>query len=269
MQFKIMLTPDRPTQGELVLQSETPISGLKFIEEVGKCLRRSIDHIARERHVTLGALSFYEITVPQQLAIESQLFETKSTIPVIVQDDLLSHYIFYGASVDNKASGRPCYPYMNSEATLVSYIDELQFLTDWAALGFPERLIWNNGLMDGTYTNSGNSCNGCDDKHRIGCDGCTCHKDPPEDKHHHHHDHECHGPSIIDQIPSCPADPYYPDLHGCPKPNGWSRPRFHGATVHPPVPPIPQHNYCHHHDSHCDSYHHGTVKPIGNFTAIT
>ncbi|MCM1230067.1 MAG: hypothetical protein NC489_08040 [Ruminococcus flavefaciens] len=261
MQFKITLTPDRPTQGELVLESETPISGLNFIEEVGKCLRRSIDHISRERHVTLGAVSFYEITVPQQMAIESGLFETKSTVPIIVENNLLSHYIFYGASVDNKASGRPCYPYMSSEATLISYVDELQFLMDWASLGFPERLIWNNGMMDGTY-GSNTDCGACENKNKLGCDGCTCGKEPPK-HHHHHHEHDncqCDEPKIP-SVPSCPADPYYPDIHGCPKPNGWSRPRFHGATVHPPVPPMPPHGH-HHHPSPIKPKHSKNVTAI-------
>lgn len=243
MQFKIMLTPDRPTRGDLVLESETPISGLTFIEEVGKCLRKSIDHISRERHITLGALSFYEITVPQQMAIDSKLFETKSTISVIVENNLLSHYVFYGASVDNKASGRPCYPYMNSEATLISYIDELQFLMDWASIGFPERVVWDNGMMDGTYLSSdkGDDKNNC-----LGCEGCTCGKKPQVHEHHHGDHHDCHcnddKECHLPRVPSCPADPYYPDMHGCSKPNGWSRPRFHGATVHPPLPVD-----CHHH----------------------
>ena len=267
MQFKIMLTPDRPTQGELVLAPETPLSGLKFIEEVGKSLRRSIDHIARERHVTFGALSFYEITVPQRMAIDSGLFESKSTIPVIVQNDLLSHYVFYGASVDNKASGRPCYPFMNSEATLISYIDELLFLADWATLGYPERLIWNNGLMDGSYLN--NDEMDPDYTYKKGCDGCPCHKEPPHGHGHHHHEHP--EPPILSQIPGCPdEDQFYPSHHCCPKPNTWHRPRpWPGATVRPPAPPMPPHG-CHPHPRgpRCEEYHHGKPRPIGSFTAI-
>lgn len=229
MQFKIILTPDRPTRGDLVLENETTISGLKFIEEVGKCLRRSIDHIARERHVTLGALSVYELTVPQQMAIDSEKFETTTTIPVIVENNLLSHYIFYGASVDNRASGRPCYPYMHSEATLVSYIDELQFLNDWAAIGYPERVAWNNGLVEAVYGSSGSS-----DKNKIGCDGCTCHRGDPEPHKHHHHHHECHD-SILDRIPGSPDDIYYPKHHCCDDTTPHHPPHYHGpGTPEPP-----------------------------------
>lgn len=233
MQFKITITPFRPTAGDLVLESETPLSGLRFMEEVGKCLRRSIDHIAHERHVTLGAMSFYEITVPQQLAIQSGLFEEKTTIPVIVEHNLLSHYIFYGASVDNRASGRPCYPYMNSEATLNSYVDELLFLADWATLGFPTKLIWNNGLADGTNYHGSDDDSDSDKNHCIGCGGCTCWKDDEKEE---------------DKKPSCPGDVYYPEWHMCPKPHGWNPPRFHSATKHPfirpcdPCPPKPPRN---------------------------
>ena len=140
MQFKILITPDQPTQGDLVLAAETPLSGVTFIEEVGKCLRRSIDHIARYRHITLGALAIYEITVPQQLAIDSGLFEDKSTISVIVENDLLSHYIFYGASVDQRSSGSSCATGRRLDIRLVSV-----GIMDWQLI--PPRTISTSGQV--------------------------------------------------------------------------------------------------------------------------
>ena len=80
MEFKLVLTANRPTAGELVLEPEVPLSGVRFIEEVGKALRKSIDHIGRHRHTTLGALVTYEITVPQQMALESGLFTDTDTV---------------------------------------------------------------------------------------------------------------------------------------------------------------------------------------------
>lgn len=242
MQFKILITPDRPTQGDLVLAAETPLSGVTFIEEVGKCLRRSIDHIARYRHITLGALAIYEITVPQQLAIDSGLFEDKSTISVIVENDLLSHYIFYGASVDQRSSGRPCYPYMHGEATLVSYIDELQFLCDWAAAGYPTRISWDNGLAANTTQSNINI------RPSIGCDGCTCYRGPNTpctDEHcyheHHHHHHMPPPPPPPHHHHPHPNHRHWPDDEEC-----WEceHAEWHGSVMKDP------HKF-HHHQRPC------------------
>ncbi|MDE6041806.1 MAG: hypothetical protein K2F99_09545 [Muribaculaceae bacterium] len=197
MEFKILLTADRPTDGDLVLEAETPLSGVEFIAEMGRCLRRSIDHLVRTRHVTLGALSCYEITVPQCMAIESGLFETKNTISVIVENNLLSNYIFYGGTVSTKSTGRPCYPYMHGEAVLNSFIDELQFLEDWANLGYPTRLAWDNGLVVQTYAAPTTNVH-------IGCHGCTSHREPPPPPPHyahHNHPHHCEPECDI-----CPPD---------------------------------------------------------------
>lgn len=236
MEFKIILTADRPTNGDLVLAAETPLSGVTFMEEVGRCLRKSIDHLVRTRHVTLGALATYEVTVPQSLAIESGLFVDSSELRIVVEHDILSHYIFYMASVSQKSTGRPCYPYMHGEATLCSCVDELQFLDDWANLGYPTRLAWDNGLIPGYYcNNSGNQNTG------IGCGGCTCGRDP---EHHHHH---CTPPppppKHCDLCPDNQGHNRYPHQDDCAcvtkPPHTNVRP---GAQYRPgPLPPAHQH----------------------------
>ena len=185
MEFKLRLEGDRPTKGDLVLATETPISGVKFIEYVGKCLRRSIDHVSRSRHVTLGALSTYEMNVPQSMAIDSGLFNETNTVTIVVEHDILSNFIFYIASISNVPSHRPCYPYMTDEATLVSYIDELAFLEAWANTGYASRVAMSGGAMvamEYSCANGGTCNNG-----GVGCDGCTCGKFPNPGPHHHPH----------------------------------------------------------------------------------
>lgn len=206
MEFKLVLTADRPTAGELVLEPEVPLSGVRFISEVGKALRRSIDHIGRCRHTTLGALVTYEITVPQQMALESGLYENTDTVTAVVENNLLSYFVFYAASLTSGAAGRPCYPYMQNEASLISMIDELTFLDAWAATGYALRLMMNGNQMvacnyippAGGGTTGGNTGSG------MGCDGCTCGKDEtPRPPHHHHHGH-------------CPPPPPKPPVIGNP-----------------------------------------------------
>lgn len=206
MEFKLVLTANRPTAGELVLEPEVPLSGVRFIEEVGKALRKSIDHIGRHRHTTLGALATYEITVPQQMALESGLFTDTDTVTAVVENNLLSYFVFYAASVSSGAAGRPCYPYMQNEASLISMIDELTFLEAWAATGYSLQLMMNGNQMvgcnyippaSGSGSNTGSN-GGC------GCDGCTCGKDEtPRPPHHHHPGH-------------CPPPPPKPPLIGNP-----------------------------------------------------
>jgi len=187
LQFKLVLTADRPTAGELVLEPEVPLSGIRFISEVGKCLRRSIDHVGRCRHTTLGALVTYEITVPQQMAIESGLFEDTDTVTIVVENNLLSYFVFYCASISTGAAGRPCYPYMQNEASLVSMIDELTFLEAWAATGYATRLMMSgNQLVAAQYLPPASSNPGTGSTGGVGCDGCTCGKDDPPPPHHHH-----------------------------------------------------------------------------------
>lgn len=189
MEFKLRLESDRPTNGDLVLEAETPLEGVQFIEQMGKSLRRSIDHVGRGRHFTLGALPTYEVTVPQQMAIESGKFEGVYTHTIILEHNLLSHFIFYAANVHTGPAGRRCYPFTENEATLISLIDELAFLDAWANTGYASRLMMNgNQVVSGEWNApSGDSSYG---GNCVGCTGCTCGKDD----HVHHHHHGCPPP---------------------------------------------------------------------------
>lgn len=242
MEFKLNLVGNRPTSGDLVLAAEVPLNGVKFIEAYGKAMRRSIDHVGRHRHVTLGALAMYEVTVPQYMAIESGLFETTDTVAIYIENDMLSNFIFYSPSMSYGATGRPCYPYMQNEATLTSMIDELAFLDAWANTNYATSLKMVNGVMVDANSNSDNNTNNpnsnCGNNGGIGCDGCTCdhtHPTPPppqwnppahkpsEEYHEHHHGAHHHvpppqknpyppvrpsmGPS---QKPSRPGNPHRP-----------------------------------------------------------
>lgn len=136
MNFKLVLVPKTPE--ELLLVPETPLSGLKFMEVAGKCLRRNLDLENRCKHITLGAVSRYEISVPQTVAIDSGWFEKTDTRYLLCENDLLSSYIFYGASMARVGTVAQIYPYYTNEIVLVSYIDELAFIQVWAQRGYPD-----------------------------------------------------------------------------------------------------------------------------------
>lgn len=172
MEFKLNLIAENPYKGELVLEPETPLEGMNFISAVSCCLRRSIEHVSRARHNTLGGLATYEITVPQQVAYDSGYYDSTNEFTVIVERNLLSNFIFYVANVTYGANGRPCFPYMQNEAVLTSLIDEFAFLEAWVNTGYANRLMMQNGKVvanNGYFcgTNVGNSNTG------IGCGGCT------------------------------------------------------------------------------------------------
>ena len=202
MEFKLRIVGERPTAGDLILNAETPLDGVKFVEEVGKCLRRSIDHVSRFRHLTLGALSAYEMNLPQQVAIDSGLFESTNAVTVIVEKNMLSHYIFYNASMSYAATRRPCYPYMSNEAVLTSYIDELAFIQDWAECGYATKLAMVNGSMvDASKISSTTSETEEQDTEK--CHGCPAHQfppppprpmNPPKPRHHHDAQYRPHTP---------------------------------------------------------------------------
>ena len=182
MEFKLCLTGNRPAAGDLVLNAEVPLSGVRFVEEFGKAMRRSIDHVGRYRHTTLGALATYEVTVPQQMAIESGLFKDSDTVQIFVENNLLHKFIYYAASMSKGASGRACYPYMVNEATLITMVDELAFLDAWASTGYATSLKLIDGqIVDAmkyvvnSPTNNKNEYVGSGNNGGIGCDGCTCH----------------------------------------------------------------------------------------------
>lgn len=136
MEFKLVLVPKTPE--EVLLVPETPLSGLKFMEVAGQCLRRSIDLQERFKHVTLGCIHQYEVTVPQSVAIASGWFEKTNRRYLQCEQDLLSSYVFYGASMARIGTTAQIYPYYTSEIVIVSYIDELAFINTWAQRGYPE-----------------------------------------------------------------------------------------------------------------------------------
>lgn len=141
MNFRLILIPKTP-DGYL-MYAEKPLSGLKFLETAGACLRRNLDCETNTRHVTLGNVSQYEISVPQAIAIESGWFTEKEKRYLPCENDVLTKYIFYGASLNRVASNRPVYPYYGNEVTLVSYIDELAFLEVWRNRGYPPYMSKN------------------------------------------------------------------------------------------------------------------------------
>lgn len=139
MVFKLILVPKLPT--DLVLEPETPLSGVAFLDKAALCLHRNLDDTMTYRHQTLGAVAKYEISVPQTMAIESNFFKNESERFLIVENNALSKYIFYAASISHGNAARACYPYYKDQIVLMSYIDELEFLAQWKTLGYPESMV--------------------------------------------------------------------------------------------------------------------------------
>ena len=144
MEFKLILTPKTPDT--FLLYAETPLSGLEFVEKAGACLRRNLDTETRARHITLGNVARYEISVPQELAIKSGKFDTTNTMYLPCDENILKEFIFYGASMSHVGTRRACYPYYQNEVVLCSYIDELHFLDVWSKRGFPTK--FKNNVSD-------------------------------------------------------------------------------------------------------------------------
>lgn len=147
MEFTLKLVPELPTQ--LILTPETPLSGVKFLEEAGKCLRRSLDLGVRYRHQTMGSLSTYNIVVPQAVAIESKFFEDCDSMYLLVDNGFLNNFIFHAASFSFGHGNRCWYPYYQNEIVLMSFIDELAVVDLWRSRGFPGNLKFNT---DGEVT---------------------------------------------------------------------------------------------------------------------
>ena len=139
MIFKLVLVPQQP--GELVLSPETPLSGVDFLNKAAECLRRNLDDTKQYKHQTLGSLARYEISVPQTMAVESGFFKDNSEKTLIVENNLLNKYLFYGAAISYGTSARACYPYYKDSIMLISYIDELAFLNAWKAKSYPTTLM--------------------------------------------------------------------------------------------------------------------------------
>lgn len=141
MEFKLILVAKTPD--EYLLYAEKPLSGLALVEKAGACLRRNLDTQTRMRHITLGNIAKYELSVPQAIAIESGWFTQKSSRYIQGEMNVLEKYIFYGATMGNIASNRPVYPYYTNEVVVNSYIDELAVLETWRNRGYPNEFTIN------------------------------------------------------------------------------------------------------------------------------
>lgn len=184
MTFTLQVVGPRPTAGDLVIEAETPLSGIHFLTEFGRAVRRSVDHVASYRHVTLGSVATYEMNVPQSVALESHLFEDSDKFTVIVDPNLLADFIFYSGSLKRGSTHTPCYPYTSNEATLTSMVDELGFIEVWSQLGFPGYITIKDdhyvaGDIDDIDGDDSGSGGGAD----PGCDGCTPDVFPPYPPH--------------------------------------------------------------------------------------
>lgn len=141
MNFKLILVPKTPDK--FLLYAETPKSGLEFMQIAGQCLRRNLDLETSFRHITLGNLSSYEVSLPYSLAIASGWFDKSNVRYLTCEPGILEKYIFYGASMARYGNTKQIYPYYTNEVVLVSYIDELALLNVWAQRGYPEYFTIN------------------------------------------------------------------------------------------------------------------------------
>lgn len=141
MEFKLILTPETPDK--VLLKAEKPLSGLAFIEKASTCLRRNLDTMCHMRHITLGTVAQYEISVPQAVAIESGCFQNESVVYLPCEENILAKYLFYSASMAKGPNNRPCYPYYQNEIVLMTYVDELSFIDVWRQRGFPKKMTIN------------------------------------------------------------------------------------------------------------------------------
>lgn len=141
MEFKLKLIPELPN--EYVLNAERKLSGVKLLEEAAKCLRRNLDTTQRCSHQTMGAVYSYDISVPQQVAIESDYFNNQATRYLICEAGILNNFIFHAANFNYGSGSRSYYPYYQNELTVTSYIDELAFIDLWRRRGYPERMPAN------------------------------------------------------------------------------------------------------------------------------
>ncbi len=141
MDFELTLIPETPDK--LLLHAEKPLAGLAFIEEAGKCLRRSLDAKKRTRHMSLGNIATYTMSVPQALAIVSKMFEDSNKCYVVCEEDILEKFIFHAASTSVQPGCRRSYPFYEDEIVLSSLIDELAFLNTWRNRGYPKTMTIN------------------------------------------------------------------------------------------------------------------------------
>ena len=230
MEFKLRVVSENPTRGDLVLEPEDKLSGLKFISAFSAVTRKSVDTIDRYKHNTLGALSMYEMNVPQALAVESGLYEEAVVSYVTVSNDFLKNFIFYIASADNIASRKPCYPYMTSEAILTSQIDELTFLYVWKYLGYPNKMVWKDGQAVAAEVDDSDSEEDSGRNPGQGCDGCPARPYPYPDGR------------PAGWIPPSPPGPYYPPYppYYPPKPDPKPQPRPEPEPYPDPPRPDPK-----------------------------
>ena len=138
MDFKLVLYPRNPD--EFILYAEKPLSGLKFIEVASACLKRNLDGITNTKHITLGNVAKYEISVPQSIAIQSGWFTEKSVRYLPCEANILADYLFYGAAMNNASACRSVYPYYQYQVVMNCYVDELGFIQAWVDRGYPDEM---------------------------------------------------------------------------------------------------------------------------------
>ena len=146
MEFTLKLIPELPNQ--FVINAERPLSGMKLLEEAAKCLRRNLDSATVAKHQTLGNVYCYEISVPQQIAVESNYFNDCSKKYLVCEAGILNEYIFYAANFTYGAGNRTYYPYYQNELYLASFIDELAFINLWRTRGYPEKMTIHLDSLD-------------------------------------------------------------------------------------------------------------------------
>lgn len=139
MEFKLKLIPELPNQ--YVLNAEKKLSGMKLLEEAAKCLRRNLDSAQRCSHQTMGAVYSYEISVPQQVAVESEYFNNSATRYMVCDAGILNQFIFHAANFTYGSGNRNYYPYYQNELVVTSFIDELGFIDLWRRRGYPEKMV--------------------------------------------------------------------------------------------------------------------------------
>lgn len=158
MAFQLKLVPH--DADDCVLENETPISGIEFLSRASSLLRKSVDGCSSMRHQTLGQLHSYTINVPDSVATASGRFENCMEMYVVVENNILSDFIFYTASINQcnpslLYRNMPCAAYNKNDVVLYSNIDELAFIDTWMSLGYPDNMS-RSQCSNNCCCNSGN-----------------------------------------------------------------------------------------------------------------
>lgn len=141
--FKVKFIP--PTPDEVVISDTARIGGLDFIAIAQSVLKRVIEEHEERRFEPLGRVRQFEVTIPNEVAVKSDLFNEKNEIYVTVPANFLNNYIFHlvsgNTSMANSRSRMRVYPYHCSEVVIMSAIDEFRLIQDWERLGFSTNIV--------------------------------------------------------------------------------------------------------------------------------